>query len=157
MGLVEHGYVAAVRMELEVVPTGTSTATAVLTQEQVDAIRGAPGRGRVPLAITYRRQVFRTSISVYRGQWMMVVNEDMRAGGLTQPGTYAVDIAVDTAERTVDVPDDLASALAAAGVRSAFDGLSYTRRKEHVRLLLEAKKPETRTARIEKVVASLRG
>jgi uncharacterized protein YdeI (YjbR/CyaY-like superfamily) len=88
---------------------------------------------------------------------MMVVNEDMRAGGLTPPGTYAVDIEVDTAERTVDVPDDLASALAAAGVRSAFDGLSYTRRKEHVRLVLEAKKPETRTARIEKVVASLRG
>lgn len=144
-------------MDLEVVPTGTSTATVVLTQEQVDAIRGAPGRGRVPLAITYRRQVFRSSIAVYRGQWMMVVNEAMRAGGLTPPGTYPVDISVDTAERTVDVPDDLAAGLEAADVRAAFDGLSYTRRKEHVRLVLEAKRPETRAARIEKVVASLRG
>lgn len=144
------------RMDLEVVPTGRSTATAVLSQEQVDAIRGNPGRGRVMLAITYRRQVFRTSISVYRGQWMMVVNEEMRAGGLTPPGTYAVDIAVDTAERTVDVPEDLAAALASAGVRDSFDQLSYTRRKEFVRLVLEAKRPETRTARIEKVVASVR-
>lgn len=144
------------RMDLEVVPTGRSTATAVLSQEQVDAIRGNPGRGRVMLAITYRRQVFRTSISVYRGQWMMVVNEEMRAGGLTPPGTYPVDIAVDTAERTVDVPEDLAAALASAGVRDSFDQLSYTRRKEFVRLVLEAKRPETRTARIEKVVASVR-
>jgi hypothetical protein len=143
-------------MDLEVVPTGRSTATAVLSQEQVDAIRGNPGRGRVMLAITYRRQVFRTSISVYRGQWMMVVNEEMRAGGLTPPGTYAVDIAVDTAERTVDVPEDLAAALASAGVRDSFDQLSYTRRKEFVRLVLEAKRPETRTARIEKAVASVR-
>lgn len=142
-------------MELEVIPTGKTTATVVLTQEQVDALRGAPGRGRVPLAITYRRQVFRTSISIYRGQWMMVVNEAMRSGGLAPPGTYAVDITVDIEERTVDVPDDLASALAAAGMRTAFDDLSYTKRKEHVRLVLEAKKSETRTARIEKVVASL--
>lgn len=157
MRLAERGYVAAVRMDLEVVPTGTSTATVVLTQEQVDAVRGAPGRGRVKVAITFRRQVFRTSISVYRGQWMMVVNEAMRAGGLTPPGTYPVDIAVDTAERTVDVPADLAAELEAADVRAAFDELSYTRRKEHVRLVLDAKRPETRTARIERVVASLRG
>jgi hypothetical protein len=145
------------RMTVDVIPTGKTTATVILTQEQVDAIRGVPGRARVLLAITYRKQVFRTSISVYRGQWMMVVNEAMRDGGMTPPGSYAVDVTVDTAERTVDVPADLASAIKAAGVDAAWDGQSYTNRKEFVRGVVEAKKAETRARRIEKVVETLRG
>lgn len=142
-------------MDLDVVPTGRTTATVILTQEQVDALRGAPGRGRVMLVITYAAQVFRTSISVYRGQWMMVVNEAMRDGGMTPPGTYTVDIEVDTAERTVEVPDDLAAAVSEAGLREAWERQSYTNRKEFVRAVVEAKKPETRARRIEKVVATL--
>ena len=145
------------RMRLDVVPTGRTTATVVLTQEQVDALRGAPGRGRVPLAITYRGQVFRTSISVYRGQWMMVVNQAMRDGGMTPPGTYTADVVMDTSERTVDLPDDLAAAIDSAGLRAAWDAQSYTNRKEFVRGVTEAKKPETRARRIEKVVTTLRG
>lgn len=143
------------RMTLDVVPTGKTTATVILTQEQVDELRGAPGRARVMVAITYRGAEFRTSVSVYRGQWMMVVNEEMRRGGLVPPGQYPVEIRVDTAERTADVPADLAEALADAGVRERFDALSYTRRKEHVRLVTEAKRAETRAARIAKAVAEL--
>ncbi len=143
------------RMTLDVVPTGRTTATVILNQEQVDAVRGKPGRGRVPLAITYEGQVFRTSISVYRGQWMMVVNEAMREGGMKPPGTYQVDIVMDTAERTVEIPVDLEDALTAAGLREAWDRQSYTNRKEFVRGVVEAKKPETRTRRIEKVVTTL--
>ena len=40
--------------------------------------------------------------------------------------------------------------------RTTYDGLSYTHRKEWVRWVEEAKKPETRAARIEKTVAGLR-
>lgn len=145
------------RMQLDVVPTGKTTATVVLSQEQVDALRGSPGRGRVPLAITYRKQVFRTSISVYRGQWMMVVNQAMRDGGMTPPGTYTADVVMDASERTVDVPDDLAAAIDAAGLRPAWDAQSYTNRKEFARGVTEAKKPETRMRRIDKVVDALRG
>lgn len=143
------------KMRVEVIPTGKTTATVILSQEQVNAIRGVPGRGRVPLAITYEGKTFRTSISVYRGEWMMVVNAEMRAGGLQPAATYTVDIAADTAERTVDVPADFAKALKAAGVRKTFDALSYTNRKEHVRAIEEAKKPETRQRRIEAAIATL--
>ena len=145
------------RMVLEVIPTGRTTATVILTQEQVDALRGSPGRARVPVAITYKGATYRTSVSVYRGQWMMVVNEAMRSGGLAPGGSYRVEIAMDTAERTVDVPDDLAEALAAEGLRPAWDALSYTKRKEHVRLVTEAKKQETRERRIAAVIDSVRG
>lgn len=144
-------------MDLDVVPTGRTTATVILSQEQVDALRGSPGRSRVPLVITFGGQVFRTSISVYRGQWMMVVNQAMRAGGMSPPGTYTVEIEVDTAERTVDVPDDLVAAVNAAGLHAPWAAQSYTSRKEFVRGVVEAKKPETRARRIEKVVATLAG
>jgi len=120
-------------------------------------LRGAPGRSRVPLAITYRDQVFRTSISVYRGQWMMVVNEAMRDGGMTPPGVYTADVVMDTDERTVDLPDDLAAAIDAARLRADWDRQSYTNRKEFVRGVTEAKKPETRERRIEKIIATLGG
>lgn len=145
------------RMRVDVIPTGTTTATVVMTQEQVDAIRGSHGRSRVPLAITFQGTTFRTSISVYRGQWMMVVNKEMRDGGLTPGESYDVDISVDTAERTVDVQDDFAAAMKKAKVRTVFDALSYTHRKEHVRAIEDAKKPETRQRRIEAAVAKLSG
>ena len=143
------------RMRVEVLPTGASTATIILSQEQVDRIRGAAGRGRVPLAITYERQVFRSSISVYRGQWMMVVNREMRDGGLVPGSSYEVDITLDTQMRVVDVPADFAAALRTSKLTKAFESLAYTHRKEHVRAIEEAKKPETRARRIEAAIAKL--
>jgi hypothetical protein len=143
------------RIKIEVIPTGVTTATVILTLEQVDRIRGSEGRARVPLAITFKGQTFRTSVSVYRGQWMTVVNKEMRDGGLEPGGTYTVDMAVDTAERTVDVPAELAAALSKAKLTSVFDALSFTRRKEYSRLVAEAKQPDTRERRIAKIVAEL--
>ena len=143
------------RMTLDVIPTGTSTATVILEQEQVDALRGTPGRARVPLAIGFAGQEFRTSISIYRGKWMMVVNAAMREGGLVPPGRYDVEVRMDTAERTVEVPPDLAEALSAAGLGEAWDRQSYTNRKEFVRGVEEAKKAETRARRIERVLTTL--
>jgi uncharacterized protein YdeI (YjbR/CyaY-like superfamily) len=55
------------------------------------------------------------------------------------------------------VPADLAEALAQdEEARAGFDGLSYTHRKEWVRWIEEAKKAETRAARLTKTVESLR-
>ena len=143
------------KFRLDVLATGKTTATVILSQQQVDAIRGSAGKARVPLAITYKGRTYRTSVSIYRGQWMTVVNQEMRLGGLVPGGTYSVDISVDTQERTVEVPEDLLAALKKAKLQSAFEKLSYSHRKEHVRSVTEAKKPETRLARIEKVIAKL--
>jgi len=143
------------RMKVYVAPTGKTTATIVLTQDQIDKIRGVPGKGRVPLAITYRGTTYRTSIALYRGQWMTVINKEMRDGGLVPGHDYTVDLSLDTSERIVEVPADFANALRAAGVRKAFDALSYSRRREQVQLIEAAKKPETRQRRIEAAIATL--
>ncbi|MDQ0728182.1 YdeI/OmpD-associated family protein [Microbacterium sp. W4I20] len=67
-------------------------------------------------------------------------------------------IRLDAAERTVDVPDELAAALDAdPTVRAAFDALSYSVRKEHARTVADAKQDATRERRIAKIVDGLRG
>ena len=65
-------------------------------------------------------------------------------------------IPLDGGERTVDVPDDVAQALSKAKLRKAFDALAYSHRKEHLRAITEAKKPETRAKRIAAMLEMLR-
>ena len=57
----------------------------------------------------------------------------------------------------VDIPVDLAAALAENGLTVVFDKMSYTHRKEHVRAIQEAKAAETRTRRIAKAIEMHRG
>ena len=59
-------------------------------------------------------------------------------------------------ETTVDVPDDLARALEAARTRTAFDAMAVSHRKEWVRAVQDAKRPETRLKRIADCVAAVR-
>ena len=67
-----------------------------------------------------------------------------------------VELTLYAAPRTVDVPDDLQSALdASTKAAAAWEKLSYAHRKEHVRSVLDAKKDETRARRIAAVTAKL--
>ena len=66
-----------------------------------------------------------------------------------------VKLTRDDRPRAIEVPDDLAKAMAAAGVTAAFENLSYTRRKEIATGVTGAKKPETRQRRIAAVIAEL--
>ena len=62
------------------------------------------------------------------------------------------------ASGTVELPDDLRCALnSSATAAAAWEKLSYTHKKEHVRSVLDAKKAETRPRRIAAAVASLEG
>jgi uncharacterized protein YdeI (YjbR/CyaY-like superfamily) len=55
------------------------------------------------------------------------------------------------------VPEDLAAALARdAKAAAGWEALRPSHKREHVKAILEAKKRETRVARIDKAVAALR-
>lgn len=75
--------------------------------------------------------------------------------GVEAGDTVEVVLAQDTAERSVEVPPDLAGALADAGLREAFDRLAPSHRREHVRSVTDAKRPETRARRVAAVVGAL--
>ncbi len=72
----------------------------------------------------------------------------------TSPGPAAKGLA--TKDRTIIVPADLKKALAKnKTARERFVKLSYTHRKEYVRWIEDARKPETRLRRIMKTIERL--
>jgi hypothetical protein len=75
--------------------------------------------------------------------------------------TFGDDVTVilepETEPRVIEVPSDLQEALQKdKSAREFFDSLSYTHRREYVNYLLEAKRPETRLKRVDKVIEMLR-
>lgn len=82
------------------------------------------------------------------------------SGMMTERGMRAIEVAkangswsiLDPVER-LEVPDDLAAALdARPEARQFFDAMPAGARKQHLWFVISAKRPETRAARIEKVV-----
>ena len=120
----------------------------------------ALGRGkRPPVVVTIGGHTYRSTVAAYGDVFMLPLSQERRvAAGVEAGQTVAVTLELDTQPRTVDVPDDLAAALAEQpGRRAAFDALSYTARKEHVRQVTTAKAAETRQRRIARIVAALAG
>jgi hypothetical protein len=114
-------------------------------------------RKRVPVNATINGVRYRSTIAVYGGKFYLPARKEIREAAKLAPGKRAhVTLEADTAPRTVAVPKDLARALATAKVRPAFDALAFTSRREHVEGVTGAKRPETRAARIAKVVTALR-
>jgi hypothetical protein len=112
---------------------------------------------RIPVNVTLNGVGYRSTIAVYGGRFYLPARKEIREAAKLEAGKRAhVTLEADTAARTVAVPSDLARALMSAKLRSAFEALSFTRRREHVESVTAAKRPETRVARIAKVVASLR-
>ncbi len=125
-----------------------------------DVAAAMGGRARIPVAGTINGVPFRGStMPMGDGRHCVGFRKDVRAraGGVEAGDTVAIEISRDDAPRTVAVPDDLATALAAdPAVRAAFDAMSYTHRKEWVAAVADAKRPETRTRRIAQAVAAAR-
>jgi uncharacterized protein YdeI (YjbR/CyaY-like superfamily) len=101
---------------------------------------------------------YRTTVARMGGRFLVPLSAENRAAaGVAAGDEVEVSVELDDAPREVDVPDDLAAALAEdEGARRHFDSLSFTHRKEWVRWVTEAKRRETRTARIAKTVDAMR-
>jgi hypothetical protein len=109
---------------------------------------------RPKVTITLKDHTYRNTVAVMGGKYMVgVAAEHREKAGVKGGDKVEVTLELDTAPREVEVPKDFAAALKKAGARAAFDKLSFTHRKEHVRAIEEAKAPETRARRIEKSVA----
>ena len=114
---------------------------------------------RPPVVVTIGEHAFRTRLAVYGGQPMVGVSKANRAAaGVDIGDRFDVAIAVDEEPRTVEVPADLAEALAAdPEAAEAFDRLSFTHRREYVNWITEARRPETRARRVAGTVERVRG
>ena len=136
------------------VELGGKTATGIPIPDEVIEALGS-GK-RPPVAITVNGHTYRTTAVRMGGRFLVPLSaENREAAGVAAGEDITVDLEADAAPREVTLPDDLAAAMDDEA-RAAYDGLSYTHRKEWVRWVEEAKKAETRSTRIEKTVAGLR-
>jgi hypothetical protein len=134
---------------------GGKTATGIEVPAEVVESLGA-GK-RPPVRVTINGFTYRSTVAVMGGKFMVGVNAGNRVGADVAAGDEVdVDIELDTAPREVEVPADLIEALDVdPAARRRFDASSYSRRREWVRSVEEAKTPETRQRRIAKTVAAL--
>jgi hypothetical protein len=127
----------------------------VVLPAEVAAAMG--GRARIPVAGTIAGVAFRGStMPMGDGRHCVGFRNEIRAqAGVSDGDTVTIEIARDDAPRTVEVPADLAAALAAdPAVQAAFDAMSYTHRREWAAAV--AKRPETRERRVAQAVAAAR-
>jgi hypothetical protein len=143
-----------VKVKQKLKPQGPATAI-VLTDAQVEELGGGK---RAPVTVTIGSKTVRLRLGVMGGQNLIGISKANREElGVAIGDTVDATIELDAAERKVEVPDDAAKALDKAKLHKKFDALAFTHQKEHVRAITEAKKPETRTKRIEAMLAKLRG
>jgi hypothetical protein len=143
------------RFRAELESTGKNTAGFEVPESLVDDLGGGK---RPKVVVTVNGHRFRTSIAPMGGRFLLGVSAERRAAAGVRAGDVLdVEVELDTAPRTVDVPDDLAEALAGdPAAKARWDALSYSKRQWHVLQVTGAKKAETRAARIAKSIELLR-
>lgn len=120
----------------------------------------ALGGGKTPLVkVTLNGFTYASKIASMGGSlWIPVSAEIREKAKVEAGGTYEIELALDDAPRVIDPTPDLAARLAAdPAAQAAWDKLAPSRKKAHVTDLEGAKSEDTRTRRLEKIMASLRG
>jgi hypothetical protein len=139
--------------ELAAVPHG---GLFVVVPPQVAARAGVKHADRV--RGTVRGVPYRSALMKYSGVFHLgVPKAALAAIGAGLGDRVTLTLEKDDAPLPGDVPpDDLLEALAARPrARAAFEALSPAHRREHVKHVLEAKRPETRARRIARTVETL--
>ena len=126
-----------------------------IPQEIVEALGAG---GRPPVTITINGHSWKSRVAIMRGRHLLgLSNANRQAAGVVTGDEVEVELELDTEPRAVIEPPDFARALDADLVaRAAYDRLADSHKREHVRAIESAKKPETRTRRIEKAITTLR-
>jgi hypothetical protein len=140
------------RFETTMAQTGNNTGIPV-PDEVVTALGGGK---RAAVSVTVNGYVYPSTLASMGGRFLIPFSADKRREtGIGGGDAIVVDLELDTAPRSVEVPDDLAAALDAAGLRPAFDALAPSHRKAHVTAIEEAKSAATRERRIAAAVAKI--
>lgn len=123
-------------------------------------VEAAFGAKRVPVNATIDGIPYRGSLVRMGGDCHMlgILREIRQTLGKGAGDLVEIVLERDDAPREVVVPEDLAAALASTpNARRTFDALAYSHKREYVRSIEEAKRPETRERRIASTIDKLLG
>jgi hypothetical protein len=136
-----------VRLTLELEATGGTTTGFRVPDAVVDEL----GAGRRPKVVaTVGSHTWRSSIArMGDAFWLGMSKADREAAGVAAGQVLDLEVAVDDAPRTVEMPEELAP------VADAWARLSFSNQRRIAESITGAKKPETRAARVEKALAEL--
>jgi hypothetical protein len=115
-------------------------------------------RGKVAVKATFNGVPYAGSLIKYgQPQHMLGILKAIREQIGKGPGdTIDVELWKDEAPRVLEIPAAFRTRMKQEGALPFFEELSYTHRKEYCRWITEAKKEETRSARLEKAIAMLK-
>jgi hypothetical protein len=140
-----------------VIEAATGGGAAAKIPPDVEAALG--GRKQMRVIGTLNGHPIRTSTMPYRGAFYVGLHKAAReAAGVGIGDEVELELTRDDSPRVLEVPPELEAAFGAEpALRQRFDALSFSRRRDLAAPIAEAKKPETRAARLEKALAALRG
>jgi hypothetical protein len=152
---VRQSRIGSITFSATLVKRGPGVAV-ILDDHQVAAL--GEGAKRFPVAATINGHTWRSTVVRMRGEFMLGLSKEVRSQARIDDGDQVqVELELDRAERTVEVPPALAGALAGdPPAAAAYERLAYTHRKEFVRWIEEAKREETRERRVAKTLEMLR-
>ncbi len=115
-------------------------------------------RGKVAVKATFNGVPYAGSLIKYgQPQHMLGILKAIREQIGKGPGdTIDVELWKDEAPRILEIPAAFKTRMKQEGVLPFFEELSYTHRKEYCRWITEAKKEETRSARLSKSIEMLK-
>lgn len=115
------------------------------------------GNKRAPLKITLNGYTYQSTAAVMDGKVLVVFpTKDRQASGVSAGDRTTVTLELDSGYRNVDIPPELAAALKENNAANIFRDLAYSKRKEFARQIVEAKSPETKARRVQKIIDALK-
>ena len=131
------------------------TASGIVVPEDLMAQLG-PAK-RYPVVVTINDgYTYRNSVSWYKGAFMISVSSDnKKAAGVAGDDEVAVTVEIDDAPRVLEIPDEFAAALSAAGVLEKFQAQSYSKQRSFVDPWSAAKTEATRDKNLAKALDAL--
>lgn len=122
-----------------------------------DVLEQLGAGSRPALLVTVNGYAYQTTAGVMGGKTLVPVSAAIRKEtGLAGGDAITVTLRLATEKKAVEIPDDFAAAMSAAGVRPFFDGLSNSVQRFHIDTVNSAKAADTRARRIDKAVATFR-
>ena len=123
-----------------------------------DVTQELGGLRQVRVVGTMNGQPIRTSTMPYRGAFYVGIHKAAReAAGLEIGDEVELELTRDDSPRVLEIPPELEAAFQKEpALKERFDNLSFSRRRDLAAPISEAKKPETRASRLQKVLTVLR-
>lgn len=138
-----------------VIVSGGGNTSGIEVPESI--VLGFDAGKRFPVVVTVNGFTYRSTVGPYKGPYLVSLSADNRAAaGVAVGDEVEVDLERDLAPREVEIPADLGAALDAdSGASAFFQSLPPGQKKSYTTWIVEAKKEETRAARVAKAVQML--